>query len=116
MARITPTSTHALAQPDRAEVAGVDEGDHEDAADVVDDRRGQQEQPQAGRHPPAEQGDDAHHERDVGGDRDGPPGARRRPRGDRQEDEHGHDHAAERGHERQGRSTTVAQLATTSSA
>ena len=74
---ITTSSATAIAEPHQVEVGGVEDGDHHDRADVVDDRQRQQEQPGGRRDPAAEQAEHADRERDVGGHRDAP--ARRSP-------------------------------------
>ena len=58
-------------QPERLDPARVEERDHDDGADVVDDRQRQQEDLQAARHPGAEDRQHPDRERDVGrhGDR-----------------------------------------------
>ena len=62
------------------DVARVEERDHEDRADVVDDGEGEQEQLEGRSDPPAEEAQHADGHRDVGGHRDPPPGRARRRR------------------------------------
>ena len=50
----------------------VERGDDDDGADVVDDGQAEEEHLQLGRHPGAEQREDAEGEGDVGGHRDAP--------------------------------------------
>ena len=82
-------------EPQRLEIAGVDERDHHDRADVVGDRERQQEEAQSGRDPRPEHRQHGHRERDVGGDGDAPavgvPGAGV----EREEEQGGHDHPAD---------------------
>ena len=60
------------AQPGERDALGVEDRDHDDRADVVGDREGQQEQLEPRRRPGAEHGDHAGDDRDVGGHRDAP--------------------------------------------
>ena len=55
------------------EAVGVEDGDHRDRTDVVDDRKCEQEHLDRARHPAAEQRDDTEGEGDVGRHRDPPP-------------------------------------------
>ena len=67
--RVTSSAPH---EPPSVEPTRVEERDHDDGTDVVDDREREQEQLQARRHTRAEQREHAHRERDVGGHRDAP--------------------------------------------
>ena len=98
-------------QPEEGDLAGVEDGDHEDAADVVDDGEGQQEDLQRRRDPRAEEGDDAEREGDVGGHRDAPPGGGIAPGVEGQVDRGRHDHAADGSERRHGGGPQVAELA-----
>jgi hypothetical protein len=84
-------------QRGQRQVVGVEDRDHQDGADVVEDRNGEQEQPQLIWATRAEQRKRAEHERDVGRHRD-PPAPRAVPAGiDQEEDDRGQDHSTERG-------------------
>ena len=72
-ARPPPRSPAAAASHADLDRRRVEDGDHEDRADVVDDRERQQEQPDRGRDRRRDQRQDAQRERDVGRHRDAPP-------------------------------------------
>ena len=79
------------------DAVGVERGDHDDGADVVDDGQAEQEDLELGRDAAAEQREDTEREGDVGRHRDAPPGSRRRRRAlNARNSSGGHDHAAER--------------------
>ena len=79
------------------QVVGVEQRDHDDRAEVVDDRDRRQEDLQRRRHARAEQQQDAERERDVGRRRDRPAAQRDRVAAvDRSVDRRRHQHAAER--------------------
>ena len=77
------------------EVVGVEERDHHDRADVVDDRQREQEELQRRRDTTAEQAQHADRHRDVGGHRDPPPVGAAPARVERDVHERGHDHPAD---------------------
>ena len=88
----------------------VEDRDHHERQDVVDDRQGEDERPEAGRRVPRGERQDAQRERDVGGHRD-PPAASAVPAGvDRQVDQRGDRHPADRGDHGERRRPPVAQL------
>ena len=80
------------------ELVGVEHRDHNDRANVVDDRECQQEHLHGRRNAPAKEGDDTERKRDVGGHRDPPPTPTVTAGRERREDQCRHDHAAECGH------------------
>ena len=69
------------AQPGPRDAAGVEDGDQDDGADVIDDGQGEQEQLESLGDALAEEREHADGERDVGGDRDSPPGRSRARKG-----------------------------------
>ncbi len=90
---------------------GVDDGDHDERAEVIDDRERQQEhtQPRGGAR--REQREGAERQGGVGGHR-GAPAARTRATGvERQVDRDGHRHAANRRKHRDRQTAPLAQLA-----
>lgn len=98
-------------QPRKADGVGVERRDDGDRDEVVDDRQREQENPKGGRQELADHGDHGHGERDVGGRGDRPAAQGIRTAGgvDHDEDESGNHHAADRGRDRQGGSTRIAQ-------
>ena len=99
-------------QPAEGEVVGVEDRDHQDRADVVDDRQRQQEQSRGRGDPASQHAKDADREGDVGRHRNPPARcsvAAGRVEGDV---EHGRDHhPADRRHDGQRRGPGVAQVA-----
>ena len=93
------------------DVVGVEDRDHDDRADVVDDRHGEEEQLEGGRDPAAEQAEDADRHRDVGGHRDAPAFGTVAAGVDRHVDQRRHDHPAEGGDGGERRPAGAAQLA-----
>ena len=63
----------AAAEPRQRELLRIEQRDHQDRSDVVDDGERQQEHFQRTRHPPPEKCDDAQSEGDIGGYGDAPP-------------------------------------------
>ena len=99
-------------EPGQREVAGVEHRDHQDRADVVDDRERQQEQPRGRRDPPTQHAQHPDREGDVGRHRDAPAGtAVAARRVEREVDTGRHHHPADRRDDRQGRGARVAQVA-----
>ena len=98
-------------EPLEVKPAPVEEGDHQDAADVVEDRERGEEDQQRPRHAAPEQHDAADGEGDVGGHRDGPAPLPGRPAIEGEEDERREEHASGRGDGREERLTHGAQLA-----
>jgi hypothetical protein len=97
-------------QPPQLEVGRVEHRDHQDRADVVDDREGQQEQPCRRRDPAAEQAEHPDRERDVGRHRDPPTPAGVAAACDRDVDQRGDRHAPERSSDRQRGRARVAEV------
>ncbi len=98
----TEQDHHGPAQPRERQIVGVEDGDDHDGADVVGDGEGEQEQLRARRDPIADQGHDAHGERDVGRHRDAPALLGGGAGVERQIDRSRNQHAAQRGDGRQG--------------
>ena len=89
----------------------VDERDHQQCRQVVDDEHRQQEHPGPVRHVLAEDREHAEGERGVGGHRDAPP-VRARPAGvERQVDQDRHDHPDQPRGQRQDEPASLAQVA-----
>ena len=89
------------AERDPVDVGGVEERDHEDGADVVDDGQRGEKDAESGGHTIAQQGDDAEGERNVGGHRDAPASHGCGIARERDKDERRHRHAADRAYDRQ---------------
>ena len=96
---------------ERVEALGIEDRDHDDGADVVDDGQREQEHLERRRHARPEQRKDAEREGDVGRHRDAPPVAPRTAADDRGVDRRRDDHPADRGEHRQRRGPTILQLA-----
>ena len=92
-------------------LAGVEDGDDEDGADVVDDDEGEQHGAQADGHARGEEGGDAEGEGDIGSHGDGPALARVGAVGDQQEETEREQHAADRAGDRGGHDAGVGEFA-----
>ena len=102
--------TEGDGQTAAVDAAGVEQRDHDDRAEVIDHRQRQEQHAQAAWHPAAEHRDHADRERDVGGHRDGPPTRALAARVERDVDQRGHHHAAERRGERQRGAPDIRQI------
>jgi len=89
------------AQPEKGNIPTVEQGDHQHSADVVDNSHRRQKDLEAGRHPAAEQRQDAQGKGDVRGHGNAPADLTGRPPGQEQEQQRRHGHAADGGHHRQ---------------
>ena len=89
----------------------VDDGDHDQRGEVVDDEDGEDEHPHPVGHVAAEHREQAERERGVGGHRDAPPVRARQPRVEQQVDPDRHGHADHARHERQHEPAALAQVA-----
>ena len=89
----------------------VEERDHDDGADVVDDRDREQEEFELGSDSAPEQGDHSQRDRDVGRHRNAPTVAPSSTGIERDIDERGHRHPTERGNHRQRRLARFPELA-----
>jgi hypothetical protein len=83
-------------QPGQRQVVGVEHGDHDDGADVVDDGEPEQQHLQARRHPAGQQGEHAEAEGDVRRGGDAPAVDARPAPGDGQVDQGRQHHPAQR--------------------
>ena len=109
---ITASQPIAIASQPSVEVVGVEDGDHDDRADVVDDRQREQEQPGRRRDPPTQQRRARRRRRRCRSPSGCPSRRRRRRRRDDRDVERGRDHhAADGGHDRQRGGLGVAQVA-----
>ena len=98
---------------ERADVqrVGIEQRDHDDRADVVDDRRRGQEDAELDRHPGPEHHEERHREGGVGRHRHAP-AVRPGPRGDQPGvDQRRRGHAAERRRDRQRRGARAGEMA-----
>ena len=89
----------------------VEEGDHDDRADVVDDREREQEELELRSDSTAEEAEHAQRDRDVGCHRNAPAAAPSSAGGERDVDERRHHHPTERGDHRQRGRTRFPELA-----
>ena len=92
------------------DVGGVEDGDHDDRADVVDDRQRQQQDLDRGRDTRTEERDHTEGEGDIGRHRNAPPCATGTAGVESGVQQCRHEHAAERGHRRKGEGTSVTEL------
>ncbi|MEZ5296970.1 MAG: hypothetical protein R2697_12060 [Ilumatobacteraceae bacterium] len=98
-------------QPGERHAFGIEDRDHEDGTDVVDDRQCEQEQLHPRRCAAADEGDDTRDDGDVGRHGDAPAVRRVAAGVEQGVDDSGHDHAAESADDRQRRLFRVAQFA-----
>ena len=96
--------------PER-DARGVEEGDDEDGAEVVDDREREEQHPERGGDALAEEAEDAEREGDVGRHGDAPARARGRRARDGEVDERRGDHAPERSGRRERGAAPLGKLA-----
>ena len=89
----------------------IEECDHEDRSDVIDDGERQQEQAAAEWHPGSEQGHHPEGEGNVGGHRDAPAIHRSGAPGEGEVDEGRYHHSAQRGESGECGGAGVAQIA-----
>ena len=102
---------HRHHQRDDGDVRGVDDRDHHERAEVVDDGERQQEHAQPGRRARREQRQRAEREGGVGGHRRAPAVGAGAARVEREVDRHRDAHAAERGDHGDRQAPALAQLA-----
>ena len=93
------------------EVVGVDDADHADRDDVVDDGQREQEDPQLRRHRRPDQRHHAQQEGGVGADHGAPAGGLLTGGVEREEDRGRHEHAGDAGDERDDGAAAVGELA-----
>ena len=98
-------------EPARRQVPGVEQPDHRDRQQVIDDRQREQERAHPRRQRARRQHEDRQRERQVGRHRHAPALARRRAVRDRKEHQRRHEHAADRAEARSDQQTTVAKVA-----